>query len=86
MILQKHNHGANYGAIVAGCLRCQQLLEFPYVVKFKLAKDRRIQKLPCRDVEHAKDLICAQLPARIGDHIPTVETPSGEVVAILRFS
>lgn len=79
-----HNHRPNWGIPVSGCPRCEELREFPYVVKFKLNNYKRIQRLPARSVRHAIELIKAQLPAEALS-VPIVETPSGDTVAILRY-
>lgn len=80
-----HNHGSNWGIPVAGCPRCEQLREFPYVLTYKLDCHKVIQRVPVRNVRHAEEVIKAQLPA-VPLRVPIVATPSGETVAILRFT
>lgn len=81
----KHNHGPNFGVIVAGCPRCAELQAKPYVLVYKLDSHKTVQRVPVSGVREATEIIQNQLPA-VSLRVPIVETPSGETVAILKIS
>lgn len=82
--MTEHNHGPNWGIPVDGCPRCKELREFPYVLTFKLAHHKRVQREPVKSVRHAMEIIQSQLPA-VSLRVPIVETPSGQTAAILQI-
>lgn len=79
----KHNHGPNWGILVDGCPRCEELLTKPYIVVYKLGSDHRIQRVPVATVNEAIAHIKARLPDTL-ERIPIVQTPGGKTIAILR--
>lgn len=69
--------------MIDGCPRCEELKVKPYIVRFKIQGDKRVSKIPVSGVREGIEIIKARLPAAIIG-VPIVETPGGNVVAILK--